>query len=127
VLDSDNAMQAASAVVRAHGDVPLLRQVTTSQDVTCNTQPHPQTADQSCLTWLHIFRADPVLATVISVDGGVFEHYLAYRGYLRTALGWMIGRQNVDLIKFNQFRESSSRGAAYLAAAVRHQDGISSC
>ncbi len=68
-----------------------------------------------------------MLPTVISVDGGVFEHYLAYRRYLRTALGWMIGQENVDKIKFNQFRESSSRGAAYLAAAVRHQDGIAVC
>lgn len=72
-------------------------------------------------------RADPVLHTMISVDGGVFEHYLAYRQYLRTALSWMIGAEDVHLIEFNQFRESSSRGAAFLAAAVRHQDGVSVC
>ena len=75
----------------------------------------------------HTGRADPVLHTMISVDGGVFEHYMAYRGYLRTALSWMIGTEHVDLIEFNQFRESSSRGAAYLAAAVHYQDGIAVC
>lgn len=74
----------------------------------------------------HTGRADPVLHTMISVDGGVFEHYLAYRAYLRAALGWMIGKDKVDLIEFNQFRESSSRGAAYLAAAVHH-NGTAVC
>ena len=68
----------------------------------------------------HTGRDDPVVPTTISVDGGVFEHYLAYRKYLATALGWLIGASNVKLVKFNQFRESSSRGAAYLAAAVHH-------
>lgn len=65
-------------------------------------------------------RATPVKSTTCSVDGGVFEHYLKYRKYLSSALGWMVGDANVDLIQFNQFRESSSRGAAYLAAAVHH-------
>lgn len=65
--------------------------------------------------------------TTISVDGGVFEHYLAYRKYVSEALGRLIGPSNVPLIKFNQFRESSSRGAAYLAAAVMHNRGEAAC
>ena len=74
----------------------------------------------------HTGRTEPTLPTTISVDGGVFEHYLAFRKYLNTALGWLIGSRNVNLIQFNQFRESSSRGAAYLAAAVHHSE-VSTC
>lgn len=31
--------------------------------------------------------------TTIAVDGGLFEHYQAYRGYLRTNLDQLLGRQ----------------------------------
>ena len=31
--------------------------------------------------------------TTIAVDGGLFEHYQAYRGYLRTSLDQLLGRQ----------------------------------
>ena len=52
--------------------------------------------------------------------GGVFEHYKAYRGYLTTALAQLMGAPNAALIKMKQFRDSSSMGAAYLAAAIMH-------
>ena len=35
----------------------------------------------------------PMAATTIAVDGGLFEHYQAYRGYLREYLDQMLGKQ----------------------------------
>ena len=35
----------------------------------------------------------PMAPTTIAVDGGLFEHYQAYRGYLREYLDQMLGKQ----------------------------------
>ena len=40
--------------------------------------------------WQSSARMQP---TTIAVDGGLFEHYQAYRGYLRTNLDQLLGRQ----------------------------------
>ncbi|CAL5225298.1 g8097 [Coccomyxa viridis] len=56
--------------------------------------------------------------TTIAVDGGLFEHYQAYRGYLRTNLDQLLGRQVSAMVKIVQIRDASSMGAAYLAAAI---------
>ena len=35
----------------------------------------------------------PMRRTTIAVDGGVFEHYTAYRGYVRCHLDKLLGAQ----------------------------------
>ncbi|CAK0735824.1 hypothetical protein CVIRNUC_000645 [Coccomyxa viridis] len=60
----------------------------------------------------------PMAPTTIAVDGGLFEHYQAYRAYLREYLDQMLGKQVSSLVKIVQIRDASSMGAAYLAAAI---------
>ncbi|KAK9823412.1 hypothetical protein WJX72_002562 [[Myrmecia] bisecta] len=56
--------------------------------------------------------------TVVAVDGGVFEHYTAYRQQLRNALEDLLGKAAADNIVLKHQPDGSSMGAVALAAAV---------
>ncbi|CAL8467150.1 g6686 [Coccomyxa elongata] len=77
----------------------------------------------ACLAGLlrHIGRDDsggPMQPTTIAIDGGLFEHYTAYRGFLREYLDQLLGPEVSAMVELKRIRDASSMGSAYLAAAV---------
>lgn len=57
--------------------------------------------------------------TAVAVDGGVYEHWAAYRRYVRDGLAEALGSKAAAArIRMKRVRDASSMGAAYLAAAA---------
>ncbi|KAK9916707.1 hypothetical protein WJX75_006056 [Coccomyxa subellipsoidea] len=57
-------------------------------------------------------------ATTVAVDGGLFEHFDAYRGFLRDYLDLLLTPEVSAMVQLKRIRDASSMGSAYLAAAV---------
>lgn len=55
----------------------------------------------------------------ITVDGGMYEHFKAYRGYVHRGLVDLLGAACASQVTVRQLREASSFGAAFLAAAAQ--------
>eukprot|EP00884_Botryococcus_braunii_P020274 jgi/Botrbrau1/6930/Bobra.0215s0009.1 len=62
----------------------------------------------------------------ITVDGGMYEHFKAYRGYVHQGLVDLLGPGCASQITVRQLREASSFGAAFLAAAAAERSHAAS-
>lgn len=55
--------------------------------------------------------------TVVAMDGGLYEHYPQYRGYLQEAVTELLGSEISKNIVIEHSKDGSGIGAALLAAA----------
>ncbi|KAK3028888.1 hypothetical protein RJ639_039897 [Escallonia herrerae] len=58
--------------------------------------------------------------TVIAMDGGLYEHYTAYRTCLENTLNELLGEEIAKSINIEQSNDGSGIGAALLAASHSH-------
>lgn len=57
------------------------------------------------------------LRTVIALDGGLFEHYTAFRKSLESTLAEMLGKEADTSVVITHANDGSGIGAALIAAA----------
>lgn len=55
--------------------------------------------------------------TVVAMDGGLYEHYPQYRGYLQEAVTELLGSEISKNVVIEHSKDGSGIGAALLAAA----------
>lgn len=55
--------------------------------------------------------------TVVAMDGGLYEHYPQYRGYLQEAVTELLGSEIAKNVVIEHSKDGSGIGAALLAAA----------
>jgi hexokinase len=55
--------------------------------------------------------------TVVAMDGGLYEHYPQYRGYLQDAVTEVLGLEKSKNVVIEHSKDGSGIGAALLAAA----------
>ena len=65
------------------------------------------------------------LETAVAVDGGVYEHWGAYRSFVAAGLADALGSAAAGRrVRMKRVRDASSMGAAYLAAAAASVVGV---
>jgi len=58
--------------------------------------------------------------TVVTVEGGLYEHYRIFRNYLHSSVWEMLGNDLSDNVIIEHSHGGSGTGALFLAAAASH-------